>query len=145
MKILIVGAGPTGLTAAIELARRGFRPMVIDKRNGSSTLSRAVGITPRSLALLSHSGAADALIAEGIRMDGLRVYFGKRLKLAMSLKSERSFFPSLLCLPQDRTEAIMAASLASFGGDVRFGARLVSLTQTANGVVAVVTFAAWAA
>ena len=46
MKVLIVGAGPTGLTAAIELARRGVLPMIVDRRPDASTLSRAVGITP---------------------------------------------------------------------------------------------------
>ena len=44
MRVLIVGAGPTGLTAAVELARRGLVPEIIDRKTEASTLSRAVGI-----------------------------------------------------------------------------------------------------
>ncbi len=52
MKVLIVGAGPAGLTTAVELARRGIVSDVIDLRESGSGLSRAVGITPASLEIL---------------------------------------------------------------------------------------------
>lgn len=51
-KVLIVGAGPTGLTAGVELARQGVAVQIIDRREGGSTLSRPVGINPRSLEIL---------------------------------------------------------------------------------------------
>ena len=134
MKVLIVGAGPTGLTAAIELARKGIKPKIIDRREGLSTLSRAVGITPRSLEILSHSGASETLIVEGIPMDGLRVYFGQSLSLKMPLRSERSYHPNLVCLPQDRTEAIMADALSKYGVEVKYGLKFVALSQTVDSV-----------
>lgn len=134
MKVLIVGAGPSGLTAAIELARKGVKSTIIDRREGASTLSRAVGITPRSLEILSYSGASETLIAEGIAMDGLRVYHGQSLSLEMPLRSERSFHPNLVCLPQDRTEAIMAEALSQYGVEVKYGVKFESLSQTADGV-----------
>lgn len=136
MRILIVGAGPTGLTAAIELARRGVIPTVVDQRDSASTLSRAVGITPRSLQLLSASGASDGLIAEGIAIDGLRVYRGQKLVLEMPLHSDRTFFPTILGLPQDRTEAVMADVLASLEGTVRYGLALTNLNDHGDEVVA---------
>lgn len=136
MKVLIVGAGPTGLTAAIELARRGVTPTVVDQRGSTSTLSRAVGITPRSLELLSHSGASDPLIEEGIAMDGLRVYHGQTLSLSMSLISNSAFHPNLVCLPQDRTESILAETLSTFGTAVRYGVKLTGLVPAQNHVVA---------
>lgn len=135
MKVLIVGAGPTGLTTAVEFARRGINPTVIDRRDNASTLSRAVGITPRSLEILSHSGASDPLIAEGIAMDGLRVYHGQSLNLEMTLRSERSFHPNLVCLPQDRTEAIIADVLAKHGTQIKYGVRFEKLKQTNEGVI----------
>ena len=134
MKVLIVGAGPTGLTTAIELARRGISPTVIDQRESTSTLSRAVGITPRSLELLSPSGASETLISEGIAMDGLRVYHGKKLALEMSLLSKTAFHPNLVCLPQDRTESILAETLSKFGVTVRYGVKLTALGETQNGI-----------
>lgn len=136
MKILIVGAGPTGLTTAIELARRGVLPTVIDRRDSASTMSRAVGITPRSLELLSHSGVASRLIEEGIAMDGLRVYYGKKLKLKMPLCSEAAFYPNLVCLAQDRTESIIADELKSYGVSVKYGVQLNELSQKPDGVLA---------
>jgi 2-polyprenyl-6-methoxyphenol hydroxylase-like FAD-dependent oxidoreductase len=48
-KILIVGAGPCGLTAALELIRRGFKARIIDREPGPTPLSKAVGISPHSL------------------------------------------------------------------------------------------------
>ena len=82
MRVLIVGAGPTGLTAAIELARRGIIPEIIDQRDGASSLSRTVGITPRSLSILSESGVSEKLIAEGVAMNGLCVYYGQEPPLS---------------------------------------------------------------
>lgn len=136
MKVLIVGAGPTGLTLAIELARRGVDPTIVDRRDSASTLSRAVGITPRSLEILSHSGASELLISEGIAMDGLRVYHGTKLSLEMPLRSKTAFHPNLVCLPQDRTEAIMADVLAQQGIAVQYGVTFEGLEQTAEGIVA---------
>src|SRR5690606_10000157 len=54
--VLVVGAGPTGLAAAIELARRGERVSVIDRNDGPTPLSKAVGIAAHSLDLLEPSG-----------------------------------------------------------------------------------------
>lgn len=136
MRILIVGAGPTGLTAAIELVRQGIIPTLVDRRDNASTLSRAVGITPRSLQLLSYSGVSDRLIAEGIAMDGLRVYRGDVLALEMPLHSDRVFFPTILGLAQDRTEAIMAETLVSKGGSVRYGVALEGLGDNHDRIVA---------
>ncbi len=136
MKLLVVGAGPTGLTTAIELMRHGVAPHIIDKRDSTSTLSRAVGITPRSLELLSHSGVSERLIAEGIAMDGLRIYRGDKLSLEMPLHSERVFFPTILGLPQDRTESIMVDVLTSLGGTVHYGLSLEGISEKEEQVIA---------
>ena len=136
MKILIVGAGPTGLTAAVELGRRGIVPTVIDQRGGASPLSRAVGITARSLELLVESGVSERLIGEGVAVEGVWVYRGSRLALHLPLHSERAFFPTILALPQDRTENIMADTFASLGGEVRYGVKLEGLHQEEGQVTA---------
>jgi len=69
-------------------------------------------------------------------MDGLRVYRGDVLALDMPLHSDRVFFPTLLGLAQDRTEAIMAETLASKGGSVRYGIALEGLDDQGDHIVA---------
>ncbi|WKD48526.1 FAD-dependent oxidoreductase [Microbulbifer spongiae] len=139
MKILIVGAGPTGLTAAIELARRGLLAKVIDRRDNASTLSRAVGITSRSLELLSHSGVSETLIEEGVPIRGACIYQRERLALELPLHSNRIYFPTILGLPQDRTEAIMANTLGSMGVEVGYQNELQDLREESKGVVALLS------
>ncbi len=64
MRVLIVDAGPTGLTAADELARQGIAGDVIDRKEEPSSLSCAVGIMPSSLKTLTPSGVTDKLFAK---------------------------------------------------------------------------------
>jgi len=78
MRILIVGAGPTGLTAAVELARHGIIADVIDRKEKASILSRAVGILPRSLDILGPSGVTNRLLDEGIKLEKASLYRGKK-------------------------------------------------------------------
>ena len=136
MKVLIVGAGPTGLTAGIELCRLGLVPTIVDKRESASTHSRAVGITPRSLDLLKPSGVSARLIAEGVALNGLRVYHGTSLSLELPLHSERMAYPCVLAMPQDRTEAIMSGALEKLGGSVAYGKGFQSYSER-GGKVAV--------
>ncbi len=135
MKVLIVGAGPTGLTAAVELARRGVIPTVVDGRDAASLFSRAVGITPKSLRYLEPAGVAPRLIEEGIAMRAANVYLGDRLAVTIPIRSRHAGFPYLLGLPQDRTEAILAETLESFGGTVRYGLRVDTVIPQDRGAV----------
>lgn len=129
MNVLVVGAGPTGLTAAIELRRRGVIATIIDRREAASSYSRAVGITPRSLELLSPAGVSERLIAEGVAMDRMRIYRGQTLLFEMPIYSERTNFPNVLALPQDRTETIMSDALVSLGGLVHYGIALEDFSK----------------
>ena len=63
--ILIAGAGPVGLAAALELARRGIEARIIDDGEAPTPESRALGVNPRTLELLGPSGATERLLAAG--------------------------------------------------------------------------------
>lgn len=65
--VLVVGAGPTGLTLACELLRRGVRCRIIDKASGSATTSRALGLQPRTLELFNTMGIVDQVLSTGDR------------------------------------------------------------------------------
>ncbi|QIE55295.1 FAD-dependent monooxygenase [Pikeienuella piscinae] len=134
LNILIAGAGPTGLTAALELARRGVIATVIERRKTPSPFSRAVGITTRSLQLLNPSGVADRLIAEGVTVRKARLYRGERRLLTIPFQSETAFFPHILALPQDRTERALADAFRALGGEVRYDLALESAAPDPEGV-----------
>ncbi|MER9950076.1 FAD-dependent monooxygenase [Mesorhizobium sp. M0047] len=132
--ILIVGAGPTGLTAALELARRGAHPRVIDKKDGPTPLSKAVGISSHSLDVLEASGVSSKLLAEGLKVRHAHFHAGTRelVTIDFSLLPHRYNF--LLSLPQRDTERIMAETVATFGVDVEWRTELAGLTQQADKV-----------
>ena len=137
--VLVVGAGPTGLTAAIELARRNIGVKIIDRRASGSGLSRAVGITPASLKLLHRSGVSDRLIAEGQAIRLMQLFFHTTPYLEVPLNGLDRDFDFILALAQDRTEAIMRKRLAESGIVVDFGVEIIGLETGASGVRA--TFA----
>ncbi len=136
MSILVVGAGPTGLTAALELARRGREVEVIDRKANGSTLSRAVGILPASLRCLAPSGVTPKLLAEGVALEEVRFFLGRRPALQLSLRSADTTHGYILALPQDRTEALLRDALLACGGSVRYDVELQSLRQEDELVIA---------
>ena len=136
MNILVVGAGPTGLTAGVELARRGLKATVIEKRPGGSTLSRAVGIVPLSLKLLEPSGVTPRLLAEGVSMQSVKFYMGNQPAVTLPLDppKPRYGYGHILMLPQDQTEAALRDKFAELGGTVRYGCELQNLSQNDDSV-----------
>ncbi len=125
--LLIVGAGPTGLTAAVELARRGLIARVIDKKSDPLPLSRAVGINAHSLTLLEASGVTERLLAAGIRVRELLIHDRDRLISRIRLDREDLPYNFMLALPQDETEGILRARLEELGGRVELGVALDGL------------------
>lgn len=139
MRVLVVGAGPTGLTAAVELRRHGIAADVVDRRAGGTGLSRAVGITPASLRLLEPAGVTADLLAEGVKITGAAIHVGGRLLSRLQMARLHRPDAFMLTLPQDRTEAILRARLEAAGGAVRFGREVVSVRDEGGAVR--VTFA----
>ena len=76
-RVLVAGAGPVGLTMALELARFGVPVRVIDKVPGPSDTSRAVAIWPRTLELLDRSGVTADLLAVGNRVIAANILSGE--------------------------------------------------------------------
>jgi 2-polyprenyl-6-methoxyphenol hydroxylase-like FAD-dependent oxidoreductase len=136
MRVLIVGAGPTGLTAALELARRGIDTKIVDRRAEGSGLSRAVGIMPASLEILKPCGVSERLLAEGIRMADFHFFLDARKLLSFTTRRADPKHDFLLALPQDRTEAVMRNRLAERRIKVAFGTTLAGFEQSSEGVTA---------
>ncbi|MGY3436591.1 MULTISPECIES: FAD-dependent oxidoreductase [unclassified Marinovum] len=133
MHVVIAGAGPTGLTAAVELARLGARVTTLEKRPGPSHLSRAVGLQARSIDILRPSGVADAILAEAVAFTGasfhLRAQEVARLPLGFDDASR------LWGLAQDRTETHLETALTHYGEIVRYGVEFLGVSQSEDSVL----------
>lgn len=134
-KVLIVGAGPTGLTSAFELARRGIVPQVIDAKDGIAPTARATGVSVRSLELLEDSGVTPELIKAGIKVNQARILGEDCKGLKLDFKELDHKYNFLLCLPQNRTEAVMQKRLEDLGGKVEYKTKLISLTKKKDGTI----------
>ncbi len=137
MKVLIAGAGPTGLTAGLELVRRGVKTEIIDRRESGSSLSRAVGINPRSLKILEPSGATQTLLKQGAKYQSFRFYRQNKLWVDLPIRPRKVQYgyDFMLGLAQDKTEAILREAFIGLGGVLNYGTELVHVRQNANQVI----------
>lgn len=141
MSVLVAGAGPTGLTLAIELARRGVAVRVIEKADEFFDGSRGDGIQPRTLEVFDDLGVIDEVLDQGIGMPALKVSIGgqyvgeRRMAEPVDPTPDRPY-PNGWMLGQSRTEAILRARLADFGVKVELSTELVSFRQADDEVTA---------
>jgi 2-polyprenyl-6-methoxyphenol hydroxylase-like FAD-dependent oxidoreductase len=146
MNVLIAGAGPTGLTLAIELARRGVATRLVDHAEHPFTGSRGDGLQPRTLEVFEDLGALDAVLDAGELHRPIRAYAGHEVvyegRMAPVVEPRPDVpYPNGWVLGQSRTEAILRARLAELGGTVEFGTALTGFSQDADGVSATLTSA----
>ncbi len=134
--VLVAGAGPVGLTMALELARYGVKARVIDKISGPSDTSRAVAIWPRTLELLDRSGVAADLLAVGNRVVTANIFSGKNQVGRIRIEDVVSPFPFALMTPQYETEGVLRRHLKAHGIAPQFSTELADIQQDDNGVTA---------
>ena len=136
--VLIVGAGPTGLTMAAELARRGPRVRIVDKAAAPSRESRALFVQPRTLEVFDLMGGAlaEQALARGHAMRVLNLYSGGRRVARVEVDGLDSPFPGPLILPQDETERILGDHLARFGVTVERPVEMAGFIRGSEGVTA---------
>lgn len=131
--VLIAGAGPVGLTLALELARHGIRARIIDRNTEPSPYCRAIGVTPRSLDVFEDIGVAREIIDAGLWLTGTRVAIDG--SPSREIRPDFSDLPySQLGVPQYATEAVLAAGLERYGVTVERGAVLAGLDLREDGV-----------
>ena len=139
--VLIVGAGPTGLTLATQLIRHSIDFVLIDKKEGPTELSKALVVHARTLEIFDQLGIAQKAIARGqivqqaAFMTNGRV--GGRVKFS-KMGQGLSPFPFMLIYEQSKTEQLLYDYLQQHANDVRWQTELSSLHQDENGVTAVI-------
>ncbi|MFD0820623.1 FAD-dependent monooxygenase, partial [Micromonospora zhanjiangensis] len=128
--VVVVGAGPTGLTLAGDLAAAGLAVTVLDRRATESPLTRAFVVHARTLEQFDARGLADDLVATGSPIDRLRLFGGLRIDLGRL----PSRFPYLLVTPQYQVERLLRRRAEALGARLVGGATVTGLTQDADGV-----------
>jgi 2-polyprenyl-6-methoxyphenol hydroxylase-like FAD-dependent oxidoreductase len=127
--ILIVGAGPTGMTAAIELKRAGFDVRIIDKSERLAQHSQALVVQARTLEQFQRYGIADEAVARGRKLRGAQIFSDGKQILSIGLDELASRYPFLLFLPQSETEALLNAHMEQLGVKTERRVELESLIQ----------------
>ncbi|MFI0742300.1 FAD-dependent monooxygenase [Streptomyces sp. NPDC021100] len=139
--VLIVGAGPTGLTLAIVLARAGVAVRVVEKASAFHRESRGKGLNQRSREIFEDLGVGEEAAASGIDRITLRKYRGgvpvsDYVSFGDNAPTADTPYASGLLIPQWRTEEILRGRLARLGVEVELGSELTGLLQDEDGVTA---------
>ncbi|MFJ2750385.1 FAD-dependent monooxygenase [Streptomyces sp. NPDC087297] len=132
--VLVAGAGPVGLTAAVELRRRGVSVRIVDRLPARLPFAKAVGIQPRTLEVWDRMGLARAAMEAAVPMRGQYLYVNgaEQPRIDLSVPPEVPY--GFAALPQYETERILDDHLGRFGTTVERGTELVSYGQDAHGV-----------
>ncbi|SDO07449.1 FAD-dependent monooxygenase [Geodermatophilus sp. DSM 45219] len=137
VEVLVVGAGPAGLTHAIELARRGVAVRVVDKRPQASTQAdKAIGIHCRTMEIWEDQGIVTEAMDAGIWLYGQTVFVNGVQTHQVDWAGLDELPYAHLGLPQYDTERILGAKLASLGVVVERGVELIAFSQDDEGVTA---------
>jgi 2-polyprenyl-6-methoxyphenol hydroxylase-like FAD-dependent oxidoreductase len=127
---VVVGAGPTGLMLACELALAGANVKVLDERTNMPNITRAFAVHARTLELLDARGLVDELLPRGVPVREVAPPGGRTLNLG-ELPTR---YGMVLIVPQSGTERVLQARADELGVEMVRGAELVGLTQDEDGV-----------
>lgn len=137
--VLIVGAGPTGLMMASQLARFGIPFRIIEKNEGPTTQSRALVIQPRSLEIFGQMDIAQRAVKQGRTFQTINYVVNGKLAQRVPLGDfgkGLTEFPYLLILEQSKTEPLLIDFLRHQDHDVEWRTELSSFSQSDSGVSA---------
>jgi 2-polyprenyl-6-methoxyphenol hydroxylase-like FAD-dependent oxidoreductase len=137
--VLVVGAGPTGLTVAVGLARQGRHVTVVDGQATGATTTRAAVVHARTLELLEPYGVADRLVARGIHAPRFTIRDRDRVLVSVPFDGLPTAYPYTLMISQEVSEAVLLERLTELGGQVIRPYTVTGLKQDGAGVS--VTFA----
>jgi 2-polyprenyl-6-methoxyphenol hydroxylase-like FAD-dependent oxidoreductase len=136
--VVVVGAGPTGLFLAGELALAGANVVVVERQTLPSGQSRGGGVNSRSAEVLAMRGLLDVVRERAVPRESAGGHFAF-LPVPLDARPWRTRHPDGIMIPQDRLEMIFEERARGLGVDVRRGTELVDLVQHADGVEATIS------
>jgi len=132
--VMIVGAGPIGLSLAIMLKKWGVSFRIIEKNAGPSTATKAMAIHSRTLEIFRDLGVADQAIGDGFTINQFSVQSNAKRVLNYNFSYLDATYPLLLSLPQPQTEKILLERLNKLGADVEWNTELVDIENQPGSV-----------
>lgn len=129
MEVLIVGAGPTGLTCALVLAANGVTCRILERREEAPTTSRALGLQARSMELLDSLGVAEPILKVSHKLRGSSIMKGEREVARQGWIPPQSPFPYTYVFPQAELERVLRQRLEEMGVTVEWGTEVRTLEQ----------------
>lgn len=136
--VLIVGAGPTGLTLAASLAARGVAATIVDRQPAGANTSRAAAINARTLEVLEGLDVSRRMVKEGVQIPVFTVRDRTRKLISIDFSDLPTPYPYTLGLPRSRTERLLEERLDELGGAVIRPKTVSDIAPDADGVT--VTF-----
>jgi 2-polyprenyl-6-methoxyphenol hydroxylase-like FAD-dependent oxidoreductase len=134
-EVLIVGAGPVGLSAALALAKAKIPIRIIDRLSQPTNQSRAAILQVRVLENFERLGVVDDFLTEGVKIHGASIYApGNVLLIRPSFDHLPTHYPFMLGLEQFKTEALLAKRLKTAGIEVERGTELLNFKDTGDRV-----------
>lgn len=140
IEVLIVGAGPSGLMMACQLAIRGIHFRIIDIKEHPSTYSGALIVHARSVEIFNQMGISEKVVHESIIANDLSIVFNGKKKVQISLKDigqGLTKFPNLYLIEQSKTEQLLIDFMSAQGCSIERKTELKSFTQDESGVTSI--------
>jgi 2-polyprenyl-6-methoxyphenol hydroxylase-like FAD-dependent oxidoreductase len=137
-EVIIIGAGPTGLSMAAQLLRYHIDFIILEKNLSPTSLSKAIAVQARTLEIFEELGVSDKALHVGQVTTGMNIYYKGRQKASVNLAGlgeGLSPFSFALSLEQKETEKLLLEHLSQKGKAVNWGSELVAFQQDENGVI----------
>ena len=134
--VLVIGAGPTGLTLAASLVKRGIATTVVDRQAAGANTSRAAVVNARTLEVLEGLDVARRLVKEGVQAPRFTIRDRARTLIPIDFSALPTEYPYSLMVPQSTTERLLLERLEELGGSVLRPKTLTAITQDPDGVTA---------
>lgn len=135
--VLVVGAGPVGMTLASELARYGVPVRIVDKAAQRTDKSKALVVWSRTLELLDRGGGSAPFINAGFKAEAANITAGDKIIARISMGTAQTPYPFGLMLPQSETERLLEERLHGLGVEIGRRVELTTFREVADGVDAV--------
>jgi 2-polyprenyl-6-methoxyphenol hydroxylase-like FAD-dependent oxidoreductase len=137
--VIIIGAGPTGLSLACQLIRYGIDFVIIEKNEGVTPYSKALGVHARTLEIYEQLGIVEQALSQGTIAGKVRMIAGGKVRGEVDLSNlgqGLSPYPYMLVLEQSKNERLLYEYMQAHGKDVHWQTELESLSQTETHVAA---------